>query len=327
MSGAFAALRGFRRRWADPEPGPESALAAALQPENALLSVTPDSASRSNGSFCLVEPEGASVTSSSPMGLLPAFDIVGQQPCNSSLLGQSVLRRPPLHGREWAPQRVDGVVPVAVEPCFRPVLQYRPLRGPLFPSQCSLMARVEQPLPPPVYRGADFYDRGPRFRIDLQTAQVSASSCSARSASTLSPLVPACIPPQILQGAPVVSSEKVGGLGVRPRLASSASGPTVVTSASAHSANWRKVLGVWSELVSRHATCSPHFAGALGDSAFANAFKNGRYNVASLLTVSHVVFRHDGHYAFASFGLTSGQCDGYSALFAGGVRRSVGGTD
>ena len=54
MSEAFAALRGFRRRWADPEPGPESALASALQPENALLSVTPDSASRSNGSFCLV---------------------------------------------------------------------------------------------------------------------------------------------------------------------------------------------------------------------------------------------------------------------------------
>ena len=99
VSGAFAALR-------------ESALASALQPENALLSVTPDSASRSNGSFCLLEPEGASVTSSSPMGRLPAFDIVGQQPCNSLLLGQSVLRRPPLHGREWAPQRVDGVVPV-----------------------------------------------------------------------------------------------------------------------------------------------------------------------------------------------------------------------
>ena len=37
-----------------------------------------------------------------------------------------------------------------------------------------------------------------------------------------------------------------------------------MTSASAHSANWRKVLGIWSELVSRHATCSPHFAGALG---------------------------------------------------------------
>ena len=83
MSGAFAALRGFRRRWADPEPGPESALAAAPEPENALLSVTPDSASRSNGSFCLVEVEGVSVTSSSPMGLLPAFDMVEQQPCNS----------------------------------------------------------------------------------------------------------------------------------------------------------------------------------------------------------------------------------------------------
>ena len=96
------------------------------------------------------------------------------------------------------------------------------------------MARVEQPLPPPVYRGADFYDRGPRFRIDLQTAQVSANSGSARSASQLSPLVPAFTPPQILQEVPVVSSEKLSGLGVRPRLPSSASGPKVVTSASAH---------------------------------------------------------------------------------------------
>ena len=120
--------------------------------------------------------------------------IVGQQPCNSLQLG-----RPPLHGREWAPQRVDGVVSVAVEPCFRPVLQYRPLRGPFFASRCSPMARVEQPLPPPLYRGADFYDRGPRFRVDLQTAQVSANSGSARSASQLSALVPASTPPQILQ--------------------------------------------------------------------------------------------------------------------------------
>ena len=263
MSGAFAALRGFRRRWADPEPGPESALAAVSETENALLSVTPDSASHSNGSFCLVEPEGVSVTSSSPMGHLPAFDIVGQQPCNSLQLGQSVLRRPPLHGREWAPQRVDGVVPVAVEPCFRPVLQYRPLRGPFFASRCSPMTRVEQPLPPPLYRGADFYDRGPRFRIDLQTAQISANSGSARSASQLSAPVPASAPPQILHGAPVVSSDNLSGIGVRPRLASSASGPKVVTSASAHSANWKKVLGLWCELVSRHATCSPHFAGAL----------------------------------------------------------------
>ena len=93
-------MRGFRRRWADPEPGPESALAAVPEPENALLSVTPDSASHSNGSFCLVEPEGVSVTSSSPMGPLPAFDIVGQQSCNSLQLGQSVLRRPPLRGRD-----------------------------------------------------------------------------------------------------------------------------------------------------------------------------------------------------------------------------------
>ena len=61
----------------------------------------------------------------------------------------------------------------------------------------------------------------------------------------------------------VVSSDKLSGIGVRPRLASSVSGPKVVTSASAHSSNWKKVLGLWCELVSRHATCSPHFAGAL----------------------------------------------------------------
>ena len=218
MSGAFAALRGFRRRWADPAPGPESALAPPTETENTFLSVTPDTASRSNGSFCLVEPEGASVASSAAMSLLPAFDRVGQQPCTSLQLGQSVLRRPPLHGREWAPQRVHGMVPVAVQPCFRPVLHYRPLRGPVFVSRCSPMARVEQPLPPPVYRGAAFYDRGPRFRIDLQPVQAPASSapCSARVASTLSPHVPASIPSQLLQEPPVVSSDKVGGLGVRP---------------------------------------------------------------------------------------------------------------
>ena len=224
MSGAFAALRGFRRRWADPEPGPESALAPATEPENTFLSVTPDSASRSNGSF----------------------------PASSASAWQ------------WAPQRVDGIVPVAVEPCFRPVFQYRPLRGPVFVSRCSPMARVEQPLPPPVYRGAAFYDRGPRFRINLQTAQAPASSspCSARLASTLSPCVPASMPPQLLQGAPVVSSDKIGGLRGAASTGFLCFGAQ--SRASAHSANWKKVLGFWSELVSRHAVCSPHFAGALG---------------------------------------------------------------
>ena len=120
---------------------------------------------------------------------------------------------------------------------------------------------MEQPLPPPVYRGSAFYDRGPRFRIDLQPAQAPVSSAlsSARLASTTAPCAPTSLPSQLLPGAPVCASDKVGGLGVRP----SASGPKVVTSASTHSANWKRVLGIWSELVSRHATCSPHFAGAL----------------------------------------------------------------
>ena len=96
-----------------------------------------------------------------------------------------------------------------------------------------------------------------------QDSEVSANFGSARSASQLSPLVPAFIPSRIFQGAPVVSSEKLSGIGVRPRLTSCASGPKVVTSASAHSANWKRVFGIWSELVSRHTTCSPHFAGAL----------------------------------------------------------------
>ena len=37
LSGALAALRGFRRRWAEPEPGPEVALGAP-----SVHSVTPD---------------------------------------------------------------------------------------------------------------------------------------------------------------------------------------------------------------------------------------------------------------------------------------------
>ena len=134
------------------------------------------------------------------MGFLSAFDMVGQQPCNSLPLGHSVLRSPHVHGHECATQRVDGVFAVAVELCFRPVSQYRPLRGPLFTSRCSPMSQVEQPLPLQGYRGADFYDGGPRFCIDLQTAQVSVNFGSARSASQLSPLVPAFIPPRILQG-------------------------------------------------------------------------------------------------------------------------------
>ena len=265
MSGAFAALRGFRRRWADPESGPEHALEAVRAQERSLHSVTPDSASRSNGSFCLVEPEGASADSPAATSLLPASDSVGEKVCPRLQLGQSVLRRPPLHGREWAPQRVDGRSPLAIEPCFRPALQYRPLRGPSFGSRFSPLARVEQPLQPPVYRGTAFYDKGPRFRIDLHTAQAHVGQALGSSplASMSAPRAPLSSRPQIIQGASLPPNNNVGRLGVRPRVASLSLGPKVVTSASTHSATWKKVLGMWSELVSRHASCSPHFAGAL----------------------------------------------------------------
>ena len=39
--------------------------------------------------------------------------------------------------------------------------------------------------------------------------------------------------------------------------------PQLETSASRHAVNWKKVLGVWLALVSRHSHCSEHFAGAL----------------------------------------------------------------
>ena len=39
--------------------------------------------------------------------------------------------------------------------------------------------------------------------------------------------------------------------------------PQLKTSASRHAANWKKVLGIWLALVSRHSHCSEHFAGAL----------------------------------------------------------------
>ena len=192
MSGAFAALRGFRRRWAEPESGPEPALEAVSQHESNLRSVTPDSASRSNGSFCFVEPENTFADSPAATSLLPAFDSVGEKVCPRLQLRQSVLHRPPLHGSEWAPQRVDGRCPFAVEPCFRPALQYRPLRGPFFVSRFSPLARVEQPLQPPVYRGTAFYGKGPRFRIDLHTAQAPVGQAlgSSHLASMSAPRAP-----------------------------------------------------------------------------------------------------------------------------------------
>ena len=72
-------------------------------------------------------------------------------------------------------------------------------------------------------------------------SDVSANFGSARSALQLSTLVPAFIPSRILQGAPVVSSEKLSGIGVWPRLTACASGPKVMTSASAHSASWKRI--------------------------------------------------------------------------------------
>ena len=96
-------MRGFRRRWA-------------------VHSVTPDS----RGSFSLVDHETPATT------LLSAFEqgSVGVSP--SLVLGQSLIPRPPIHGREWAPHKFDGRVPRPVEPGFRPTLGYRPLQAPSY---------------------------------------------------------------------------------------------------------------------------------------------------------------------------------------------------
>ena len=96
LSGALAALRGFRR-WAEPEPGPEVALGAP-----SVHSVTPDS----RGSFSLVDPETPASSS------LSAFEQVSVGINPSLVLGQSLIPRPPVHGREWAPHRVDGRGPM-----------------------------------------------------------------------------------------------------------------------------------------------------------------------------------------------------------------------
>ena len=146
LSGALAALRGFRRRWAEPELGPEIALATP-----SVHSVTPDS----RGSFSLVDHETSATT------LLSAFEQVSVGVSPSVVLGQSIVTRPPFHGREWAAHRVDGSVPRTVEPSFRPTLGYRPLRARSFASRFSPLARVEHPLQPPVYRGTSFLQFGP----------------------------------------------------------------------------------------------------------------------------------------------------------------------
>ena len=180
MSGALAALRGFRRRWAEPESGPEVALEAACAPSRPTV-------------LRVATAPFALLTMRAPLQVrlpLLVFCLLLSKCVRMSVrqqLGQSVLHRPPLRGREWAPQRVDGRGQLAVEPCHRAALQYRPLLAPSFVSRFSPLAQV----------------------------------------------------------------------------ASLESGFTVVTSASKHSANWKKVLGIWSELVSRHASCSEHFAGAL----------------------------------------------------------------
>ena len=156
LSGALAALRGFRRRWAESESGREVALGMP-----SVHSVT-----SSCGSFSLVDHE-ASATS-----LLSAFEQVSTGVGPSLDLGQSLLPRPPVHGREWAPHRVDGRGQMMVEPRLRPTLEYRPLRAPSFASRFSPLARVEHSLQPPVYRGTASYSSGPRFRIALHTAPV-----------------------------------------------------------------------------------------------------------------------------------------------------------
>ena len=69
--------------------------------------------------------------------------------------------------------------------------------------------------------------------------------------------------PQLFQGDPLSPCDGLSIISARTRVASVSSTPRLETSASRHSANWRKVLGLWSALVSRRSHCSEHFAGAL----------------------------------------------------------------
>ena len=69
--------------------------------------------------------------------------------------------------------------------------------------------------------------------------------------------------PQLLQEGPPQPAASFSIIGARSRVVSMGSAPHLETSASRHAANWKKVLGIWLELVSRHSHCSEHFAGAL----------------------------------------------------------------
>ena len=146
LSGALAALRGFRRRWAEPELGPEVALGTP-----SVHSVTPDS----RGSFSLVDHETPATT------LLSAFEQVSVGVSPSVVLGQSIITRPPVHGREWAPHRVDGSLPRPVEPSFRPTLGYRPLAGPFLCFQVLAISQGGAPSAAPSLPGHCFLQLGP----------------------------------------------------------------------------------------------------------------------------------------------------------------------
>ena len=144
-----------------------------------------------------------------------------------------------------------------VEPGFRLTLEYRLLRAPSFSSRFSPLARVEHPLQPPVYRGTAFYSSGPRFRIALHTA-VSPPSGTGHAIGVACPCdVPPTRAPclsrrPLLQEGPPHSAAGFSIIGARSRVVSMGSVPQLETSASRHAANWKKVLGIWLALVSRH---------------------------------------------------------------------------
>ena len=85
----------------------------------------------------------------------------------------------------------------------------------------------------------------------------------ARPCDVPSARAPLLCRPQLLQGEPLSPADGLSLITSRARVASVGSMPHLETSASRHSANWKKVQGIWSALVSRHSRCSEHFAGAL----------------------------------------------------------------
>ena len=105
--------------------------------------------------------EGPSVLETPASSSLSAFEQVSVGVNPSLVLGQSLIPRPPVHGREWAPHRVDGREPMPVEPC----LEYRPLRAPSFASRFSPLAKVEHPLQPPSTGALPFTARAHAFAL------------------------------------------------------------------------------------------------------------------------------------------------------------------